>query len=125
MIDKINQLDWEAITNSMHTRGYAVISKLLSTPQCQEFINLYDQEDTFRKTVVMARHRFGLGMYKYFNYPLPAAVQTMREQIYPKLTPIANTWMEVLKSSVQYPETHAEFWPDVIQVTSESQPPYF
>jgi hypothetical protein len=71
-------------------------------------IDLYDNPKGYRKTVVMERYRFGLGEYKYFDYPLPELVQAIRENIYPKLTPIANLWMKVLKIDKIFPKTLRE-----------------
>lgn len=81
----------------LHEKGYAIVAKFLSHNQCQQLIDLYDNPSGFRKTVKMERYRFGLGEYKYFDYPLPDIVQSVRANIYPKLAPIANRWMQALK----------------------------
>jgi hypothetical protein len=88
----------------MHKKGYTVVPRVLPDKYCEEFIENYDNLD-YRKTVVMERHRFGLGEYKYFNYPLPDLIQTVREEVYPKLAPIASTWVEQLKMDVRFPAT--------------------
>ena len=75
-------MDWNLITESMHSKGYAIASKILTSKQCEEIIQLYENQDLFRKTVVMERHRFGKGEYKYFDYPLPQVIQELRETIY-------------------------------------------
>lgn len=72
---------------------------------CDEFIEKYNDPGTYRKTVVMERHRFGLGEYKYFDYPLPELVQSVREEFYPKLAPIANEWMRQLRIDKQFPDS--------------------
>ncbi|OFY50356.1 MAG: prolyl 4-hydroxylase subunit alpha [Bacteroidetes bacterium GWF2_41_31] len=109
MEEKIASINWQNIVEEMHENGFAIIPKLLSNDQCTELINGYNNSNTFKKTVVMERYRFGLGEYKYFNYPLPNLIQSIRESIYPKLAPIANAWMKVLNVDMVFPEIHQEF----------------
>ncbi|WP_340064915.1 2OG-Fe(II) oxygenase [Ascidiimonas aurantiaca] len=106
--DKIKALDWDAITGELHSKGYCQVPKILDDIECEEHIALYEQPNLFRKTVVMERHRFGKGEYKYFDYPLPPIIQELRTSLYPKLCTIANTWMKALKIDVTYPESHRE-----------------
>jgi hypothetical protein len=105
---KLATTDWQRIAESMNDKGYAVIPKILSAAQCNELIQEYNTENLYRKTVVMERYRFGLGEYKYFDYPLPKIIQTLRETMYPKLSPIANLWMKVLNIDKIFPETFEE-----------------
>jgi uncharacterized protein len=105
---KIAAADWPAITQIMHDKGHALIPKLLTHDQCQALKQLYPCVELYRKTVTMERYRFGLGEYKYFSYPLPSLIQTIREEIYPHLAPTANAWMNVLKTNEFFPETLAE-----------------
>lgn len=105
---KTESFDYSKIADEMHEKGFAVIPKLLTSEQCNELINEYTNPAIYRKTVVMERYRFGLGEYKYFAYPLPDLIQRIRESIYPKLVPIANTWMKVLNIDTVFPETHQE-----------------
>jgi uncharacterized protein len=105
--ESINKIDWNTVTETMHTKGYALIANLLNKEDCQQLITAYQDETLYRKTITMERYRFGLGEYKYFQYPLPPLIQTIREQVYPNLVPIANTWMEVLKTDRQFPPTLA------------------
>jgi len=105
MTDKINSLDWNTITEDMHSQGYALASEILTSNQCKEIIHLYENQDLFRKTVVMERHRFGKGEYKYFDYPLPQAIQELRETIYARLSPIANQWMKALRMDTSFPNS--------------------
>jgi uncharacterized protein len=102
--EKIGELDWQNIADAMHQKGYATIPKLLNEQDCEELKSNYNNPDAYRKTVVMERYRFGLGEYKYFNYPLPSIIQAIREHIYPHLTPIANTWMQVLNIATRFPD---------------------
>jgi hypothetical protein len=105
---KLSTTNWQDVTESMNGKGYALIPKILTDDQCEELIQAYDNEHLYRKTVVMERYRFGLGEYKYFDYPLPKIIQTLRETMYPKLSPIANLWMKVLKIEKLFPSTLEE-----------------
>jgi hypothetical protein len=105
---KLSTTNWQDVTESMNGKGYALIPKILTDDQCEELIQAYDNERLYRKTVVMERYRFGLGEYKYFDYPLPKIIQTLRETMYPKLSPIANLWMKVLKIEKLFPSTLEE-----------------
>jgi hypothetical protein len=105
---KIASVNWESITDEMHQKGYAIIPKLITDEQCEALKAGYNDADAYRKTVVMERYRYGLGEYKYFNYPLPGIIQSIRETIYPKLAVVANAWMEMLKIDQTFPNTFAE-----------------
>ncbi|PCK06980.1 MAG: prolyl 4-hydroxylase subunit alpha [Alteromonadaceae bacterium] len=101
--EKIDQIDRGHLTNELNSKGYILISNFFSELQCQQFIDQYDNPKGYRKTVNMERYRFGLGEYKYFDYPLPDIIQTLRERIYPKLVPVANSWMMMLKLEKKFP----------------------
>lgn len=105
---KIASLNWDSITESMHENGFAIIPKLLDNNQCEILKADYSNLNLYRKTVVMERYRFGLGEYKYFNYPLPDLIENIRTLIYPKLATVANSWMKALNINTVFPETHAE-----------------
>lgn len=102
---KIKDTDWQAVADAMDDRGYAIVPGFLSSQQCRHLIDGFDDTDAFRKTVDMARYRFGLGSYKYWAYPLPGLVQALRIGLYPKLAPIANRWMERLNIPDRFPDT--------------------
>lgn len=104
--NKINNIDWQNIADDMHGKGFAIVPSFLSEAQCQNLIDQFDNVEGYRKTVVMERYRYGLGAYKYWDYPLPDLVQNLRKQLYPRLVPIANLWMEVLRVDQRFP---AEF----------------
>lgn len=104
---KTATLQWSCIAESLNQKGYAIIPQFLTPTQCDEHIQLYDIPALYRKTVVMERHRFGLGEYKYFNYPLPNTISAIRESIYPYLSAIANTWMKALGIATVFPSTLA------------------
>ena len=103
MHERISNVDWGKVTEEMHEQGYAVVSKLLSEEDCEGLINNYDNQQCYRKTITMERYRFGIGEYKYFSYPLPKLLQTIREDVYPKLVPIANKWMKSLRMEARFP----------------------
>jgi len=105
---KITTLDWDRITQELHSQGYAIVPNVLTPDQCREIIALYEQTDLFRKTVIMERYRFGQGEYKYFDYPLPKLIQELRTALYPALRPVANTWMKALRIEETYPNSHQD-----------------
>lgn len=98
-------INWGSITEDMHEKGYTVIPRFLVPAECEELKKDYSSPNIYRKTVVMERYRFGLGEYKYYNYPLPDIIRTIRESMYPKLARIANSWMNVLKIETRFPDT--------------------
>jgi hypothetical protein len=101
--------DWPAIEDSLDTEAYARLESLLTPDECRALVSLYEEETKFRSRVVMARHGFGRGEYKYFSYPLPHLVAGLRETLYPPLAEIANRWNETLGIEVRYPAEHAEY----------------
>ncbi|HJU25374.1 MAG TPA: 2OG-Fe(II) oxygenase [Rhodanobacteraceae bacterium] len=105
----VSKLDWARIGADLDAHGGAVIWNLLAPDDCRELVALYAQDDRFRSRVVMARHGFGRGEYKYFDYPLPRTVAQLRETLYPPLAQVANRWNEALRSDARYPDTHAEY----------------
>ena len=105
---KLQETDWEIVANEMHQNGFAILPNLLSDEQCEALKAAYNNPTAYRKTVVMERYRFGLGEYKYFNYPLPDIIQRIRTNVYPKLAPIANMWFRTLNMDKQFPLEHAE-----------------
>ncbi|HZB92375.1 MAG TPA: 2OG-Fe(II) oxygenase, partial [Stellaceae bacterium] len=95
--------DWAEVTAALEARGYATVPGLLAPAECRALRRLYDDEAAFRSRVVMARHGFGRGEYKYLRYPLPPAVERLRQAIYPRLAPIANRWREALGEERRFP----------------------
>jgi hypothetical protein len=92
----VTPLDWSALGGALDRWGYAVTQHLLDREQCEELAGLFDEEERFRSTIVMARHAFGEGTYRYFADPLPPIVQRLRLELYPPLAQIANRWAEQL-----------------------------
>ncbi|NDV16006.1 prolyl 4-hydroxylase subunit alpha [Muricauda sp. TY007] len=102
------KVKWDEVEENLHSKGYAVVPGFLEPNICNDLKELYDQKERYRKTVIMERYRFGLGAYKYFDYPLPKMIQNLRSELYPHLIPIANLWMKALKIEKTFPETHQE-----------------
>ena len=96
-------VDWGQLASSLDEHGYATTPPLLLTEECRRLAALYPSQDPFRSRVIMQRHNFGRGEYQYFRYPLPAAVERLRQAIYPHLAPIANDWREKLNDEGRFP----------------------
>ena len=107
--DKLNQLDWSAIARDLDAGGVAVTPPLLDANTCAALQAMYDDAALFRSTVVMARHGFGRGEYRYFADPLPEMVRTLRAGLYARLTPVANHWEEMLGREERFPASHEEY----------------
>ena len=107
--DRIATIDWKRVEQDLDEQGSAIIDRLLSPSECHAIAGLYQRNDMFRSRIVMARHGFGRGEYKYFDYPLPALIECLRTTVYPALVPIANRWNGAMSNPVRYPEKHADF----------------
>ncbi len=105
----VGEQDWNEAAARLDAEGWATLGGLLDPALCGEIAGLYEGGGQFRSTIVMARHGFGRGEYKYFAYPLPAPVQALREALYPRLVPVANRWNEAMGIGTRFPETHAAF----------------
>jgi hypothetical protein len=105
----IEEIDWEAVRTDLDGQGWAVLPGLLSAAECDATAALYGPGPVFRSHVVMARHGFGLGEYRYFAYPLPPLVAGLRVSLYPRLAPIANRWNERMGVDGRFPDEHADF----------------
>ncbi len=106
---RTEKYDWANITSQLDDTGCALITSLLAEEECREIARMYSEESIFRSRVVMARHGFGRGEYKYFAYPLPEIVSELRLDLYSALAPVANRWNEALRNETRYPATHDEF----------------
>lgn len=102
-------IDWDQISTALDSEGWAVLPKLLSGAQCDAIAGVYDAGQGFRSHVIMGRHGFGQGEYRYFSYPLPPLVQELRTSFYPHLVPLANRWHERMGKSVRFPSDYAAF----------------
>ena len=105
----IDAIDWAIVERDLDARGCAVLTQLLSPDDCRALAALYPDDARFRSRVVMARHGFGRGEYKYFNYPLPDPIAQLRPHLYAQLVPIANRWTTTMGIDVHYPAEHADF----------------
>lgn len=99
----LEQVDWHSMAATLTAKGYALLPRLLNEEDCRELIAAYDRPEYYRKTIAMARYRFGEGTYKYFRYPLPDRIQYIRQAVYSGLAPVANAWMEALQTNIRYP----------------------
>jgi len=103
------QQDWNRAVADLDAHGNAVLPALLTPAQCIALSDAYDHDDRYRSRIVMARHGFGRGEYKYFRYPLPDLLARLRGALYTQLAPIANRWNRQMGIGVQYPADHADF----------------
>jgi len=101
--------NWLAIEDGLNEYGFAVIKSLLNKSQCKSVIAQYQGESGYRKRVVMERHGFGKGEYKYYSYPLPSLIDQLRTGLYRQLSPIANRWNRAMKIDMQYPASYQAY----------------
>jgi hypothetical protein len=109
---RIDALDWSALERSLSARGYAVTTPVLAPAECEAVVALYGNETRFRSHIIMERHRFGVGDYKYFSHPLPETVTSLRTSAYPHLAKVAKEWALALGdpgSRSTFPSEHAAF----------------
>jgi len=107
--DRLRAIDWAHVSTELGAQGSAVIERLISPAECEALAASYQADDGFRSRVVMARHGFGRGEYKYFDYPLPGLIARLRTALYPHLAPIANGWNAAMGVGVRFPDKHARF----------------
>jgi len=108
-LERVAMLDWERISDDLDAQGNAVLEGVLSPEDCSAMAALYAEDDHFRSRVVMGRHGFGRGEYKYFRYPLPDLIGELRSELYSRLVPTANRWNMAMGVEIRYPEIHADF----------------
>ena len=106
---RIDTLDWAQITADLDSQGSAVLQNLLTPDECQAMTALYPDDTQFRSRVVMGRHGFGRGEYKYFSYPLPDLIAQLRPALYDRLQGVANRWNEAMGIDIRYPTEHEKF----------------
>ena len=107
--DRIASLDWAALTKDLDSFGCTIVKSILTRDECRTLAGMYERNEIFRSTIVMARHGFGRGEYKYWSYPLPKIVHELRASLYSPLAVVANEWNRAMKINVSYPETHREY----------------
>lgn len=108
IIKRLQAKDWQTAAESLTDKGYAVVREVLTPEECKELITAYQSDNSYRKTISMERYRFGMGEYKYFQYPLPQLITDIRETVYPYIAPVANQWMKALNIDKHFPATHQE-----------------
>ncbi|ALM54807.1 proline hydroxylase [Halomonas huangheensis] len=108
-VARLESADWLGIEDSLDTRGFAILPGLLDDGECQRLGELYAHRDLFRRHIEMARHGFGSGEYRYFDYPLPRFIVELRTALYSRLVSIANRWNEAMGLQRRYPQRHADF----------------
>ena len=101
--------DWQGIAGDLDREGWSMLPGLLTAAECDEVAAMYGPGEAFRSHVIMARHGFGQGEYRYFSYPLPPRVQDLRAKLFPRLAPLANRWNERMGIDVRFPDDHAAF----------------
>lgn len=104
-----SNVDWMGVQTDLDAAGYAILPGLVGEDECDSVAGGYDSGRGFRSQVVMARHGFGRGEYRYYSYPLPPRVERLRTGLYPHLVPIANTWHARMGNPVRFPADHAAF----------------
>jgi uncharacterized protein len=107
--ERVDAYDWKALASELDSFGCAVLPKLVSTKECHAIAGLYPDEGNFRSRIVMARHGFGKGEYRYFKYPLPDLLAGLRTALYPHLAGLANEWNSRMRIDERYPGDHESF----------------
>jgi uncharacterized protein len=107
--NRVQSLDWVRIEAELNERGCATTGQILTPRECTDLASAYDNDALFRSRVVMARHGFGRGEYRYYAYPLPRTVAELRSHLYPNLAPIANRWQDAQGIPGNYPANHDSF----------------
>jgi hypothetical protein len=106
---RIGALDWTAMASDLAVQGCATTGPLLTEAECVALAGSYPEDKLFRSRVIMARHGFGRGEYKYFAYPLPDLIQELRTALYPQLAEVANRWNEAMGIAIRFPHAHEDF----------------
>jgi len=107
--ESLATLDWQRIATDLDANGCAIVSAILNQEHCEAISRYYADDGLFRSRIVMARHGFGRGEYKYFQYPLPEEIAQLRTALYRSLSRIANRWNKIMGIDVRYPDKHAPF----------------
>lgn len=107
--ERVAGYDWVGLGTDLDAYGCAVLEKLISPEECESIAELYLHEEHFRSHIIMARHGFGKGEYRYFKYPLPELIGSLRTALYPHLATVANAWSERMGNDQRYPATHRDY----------------
>jgi hypothetical protein len=109
LVARVDAIDWTQATADLDAQGCAVLKGLLTSDECAALVSLYPDDKNFRSRIVMGRHGFGRGEYKYFSYPLPDLIAQLRPELYARLCPVANRWNETMGIDIRYPDSHEAF----------------
>ncbi|MEP6816067.1 MAG: 2OG-Fe(II) oxygenase [Marmoricola sp.] len=112
---RVDGADWAALTDEVNDYGCALMPQLLTEDECAHLAGLYDETDLFRSTVDMARYRFGKGEYSYFDRLFPAAIEALKQALYPRLLPIARDWWTKLGRDTDPSAHRGGGWPDTLE----------
>ena len=118
---RVAALQWPQVEAELDAQGAAVLPRLITPDECGALAALYDNDDAFRSRVVMARHGFGQGEYRYFRYPLPPLIGAFRRAVYPHLVPLANRWHEAMGLATRFPPGH-EAWIQHCHAIGQTRP---
>ena len=106
---RVSNIDWDACFTRLNLDGWSILPEILNESECNSLAGLYDSASLFRSHVVMSRHGFGQGEYRYFAYPLPSIVQQLRESLYPQLAILANEWHRRMRMNAQFATDHGAY----------------
>jgi hypothetical protein len=109
LLQRLEAADWNRMATELDRQGWSVLPGILSPADCGSIASLYDEGAGFRSQIFMARHGFGRGEYRYFDYPLPGVVQALREALYRRLAPVANIWHAAMGLAESFPDDPADF----------------
>ena len=121
MTQLIPAINWATHQTALSETGFALLPSVLSADECHELADLFDKPDLYRKTIVMQKHGYGSGEYKYFNYPLPPAIDALRHELFTQLAPVANDWNEKLSLPQRYP-TDLNDWLTTCHKAGQTRP---
>ncbi len=107
--DRLDAIEWDRIARNLNDQGWSTTGPLLDRAECDDLIDSYERDDLFRSTVVMARHGFGRGEYRYFAYPLPDLIGALRTGLYQRLLPVANDWRQRSAIGDPFPDEYSDF----------------
>ena len=107
--ERLRNIAWQDVQENLDSYGSAILPRLLTPDECDTLTAMYPRNDIFRSRVVMERHGFGRGEYKYFSYPLPDLIGHLRSAFYPRLAPLANRWHDMMNIDTRFPPRHADF----------------
>ena len=109
LAEHIDSLLWDQLNEDLYSKGSALVNRMLSSEACLSLSDCYTEDSLFRSRILMERYNYGRGEYKYFVYPLPNIVSSLRKYFYSHLVPIANHWNEIMKIDIKYPDEHKDF----------------